>query len=47
MRGLYAITSDDFISSDTLLDDVAHALAGGAAVILFHLIHCWMMSPMR
>lgn len=35
MRGLYAITSDDFISSDTLLDDVAHALAGGAAVIQY------------
>ena len=35
MRGLYAITRDDFISSDTLLDDVACALAGGAAAIQY------------
>jgi thiamine-phosphate pyrophosphorylase len=35
MRGLYAITRDDFISPDTLLDDVDRALAGGAAVIQY------------
>ena len=35
MRGLYAITYDDFIVPDVLLRDVGRALAGGATIIQY------------